>query len=81
MRNWQTQDAKARFSELIAHAVTEGPQSITRHGRSVAVVIGKAEYDRLRSSRPTLVDYLLNSSIDIDLDLERSQDHGREISL
>ena len=43
MQTWQMQAAKARFSELVKHAADSGPQEITLHGRSVAVVeIGRA---------------------------------------
>lgn len=37
---WQVQEAKNRFSEMIERAQNEGPQTITRHGRAVAQVIG-----------------------------------------
>lgn len=36
---WQVQEAKNRFSEMIERAQTEGPQTITRHGRAVAKVV------------------------------------------
>src|SRR5450631_1396516 len=36
---WQAQAAKAKFSAVIAQAERDGPQSITRHGELVAVVI------------------------------------------
>jgi prevent-host-death family protein len=38
MAVWQVQDAKARLSEVIERARTEGPQTITRHGAERAVV-------------------------------------------
>ncbi|MDO5653201.1 MAG: type II toxin-antitoxin system Phd/YefM family antitoxin [Brachymonas sp.] len=36
---WQVQEAKSRFSELLERAATEGPQTITRHGKPVAQVV------------------------------------------
>jgi antitoxin Phd len=36
---WQVQEAKNRFSEMLERARSEGPQVITRHGRSVARVV------------------------------------------
>ena len=36
---WQLQEAKNRFSEVINAAEHEGPQTITRHGKPVAVVV------------------------------------------
>jgi len=47
---WQVQEAKQRLSEVLRQAETDGDQTITRHGEPVAVVVGIAEYRRLRSS-------------------------------
>jgi prevent-host-death family protein len=43
-RVWPLQEAKAKFSELVRLAQTEGPQTVTVHGK-VAVTITKAEQD------------------------------------
>jgi prevent-host-death family protein len=40
------QEAKARLSELIRRARTEGPQTITVHGEEVAVVQDSETYRR-----------------------------------
>jgi prevent-host-death family protein len=48
--HWQRQEAKQHFSELIRSVETEGPQVVTRHGEEVAVVVGIAEYRRLRGA-------------------------------
>lgn len=37
--SWQIQEAKSRFSELIGLSLTQGPQTITRHGRAVAQIV------------------------------------------
>ena len=42
MRIWQMQEAKARLSEVVKRAEADGPQDITLHGRSVAVVLSRA---------------------------------------
>jgi prevent-host-death family protein len=39
-RKWPLQEAKAKFSELVRRAQTEGPQTVTVHGQP-AVVISK----------------------------------------
>jgi prevent-host-death family protein len=36
---WQLQEAKNRLSEVIHAAQNQGPQTITRHGEPVAMVI------------------------------------------
>ena len=44
---WKLQDAKARFSELVRAARTQGPQHVTVHGRDAVVVLSAEEYARL----------------------------------
>ena len=41
MHAWQMQEAKARLSEVVKCAEREGPQNITVHGQSVAVVVSR----------------------------------------
>ena len=52
VRTWQVQDAKTRLSEVIERARSEGPQSITRHGKERAVVLSIEEYRLLVAQRP-----------------------------
>src|SRR5438270_13746943 len=49
---WALQDAKARFSEVVRKAKTEGPQRITVHGREEVVVVSVEEYRRVKG-QPT----------------------------
>jgi prevent-host-death family protein len=46
--HWALQDAKARFSEVVRKAKTEGPQKITVHGREEVVVVSVEEYQRAK---------------------------------
>lgn len=82
---WQLQAAKARFSELFELARTVGPQRVTRRGRDAVVVISTEEYERLTNRRQpphSLYELIASSPMKgEDLDLERSQDLGRDISL
>jgi prevent-host-death family protein len=76
---WQVQDAKQRFSELLRVAHVEGPQFVTRHGREVAVVIDIAQYRHLKGDVADFKNYLtIGPSFD-DLDLARSADSPRSI--
>jgi prevent-host-death family protein len=60
MGNWQVQDAKARFSELLETALRKGPQIVTRRGVAAAVLVPIEEWRRMQqSSRPTLKELLL----------------------
>ncbi|MBJ6723336.1 type II toxin-antitoxin system Phd/YefM family antitoxin [Geomesophilobacter sediminis] len=46
--HWRLQNAKARFSELVRRAKSEGPQHVSVHGRDEVVVISEEEYQRLQ---------------------------------
>lgn len=43
---WQLQEAKNRLSEVVARALSDGPQTITRHGRAAVVVVAAEQYAR-----------------------------------
>lgn len=49
--HWLLQDAKARFSELVRRARSEGPQHVTVHGRDEVVVVSAEEFRRLKGDR------------------------------
>ena len=48
---WTVTEAKARFSELIDRAQSEGPQTITRKGHRAVVVVSAEEWER-KTKRP-----------------------------
>lgn len=60
---WQLQEAKARFSEVVRRAKEEGPQHVTVHGREEVVIVGADEFRRLSGERSgeALVDALQKS--------------------
>lgn len=82
MQSWQMQNAKARFSELVKHAAQEGPQDITLHGKSVAVVVSRELFDRLSGNEQSLVDFMRASPLSDDDEIlfERSRSLPREIT-
>jgi prevent-host-death family protein len=45
---WIFQEAKARLSEVVRRARSEGPQHVTVRGRDGVVVIAEAEFRRLK---------------------------------
>ena len=47
MAQWQTAEARQRFSELVEPAKGQGPQRVMRHKAAVAVVIAPADDRRL----------------------------------
>ena len=75
------QDAKTRFSELIERARSEGPQSITRHGKERAVVLSIEEYRLLAAHRPDFKSYLLGGPKVDNFSVERDQDNGRDVEI
>ncbi len=82
MRQWQLQEAKARFSELIRLAQGEGPQEITLHGEPAAVVVSKATFERLKRRKPSLTAFLRASPLaGLDLDVERDKSPPRDVTV
>ena len=84
MQTWQMQEAKARFSELVKRAELDGPQDITLHGRSVAVVLSRTAFERLSGQTVSLVDFMQASplaGLDDELVFERDASLTREIPL
>ena len=82
MAKWQLQEAKSKFSEVVRHARSEGPQVITVRGAAVAVLISRAEYARLTNPKPGFVEFMRGSPMaGLALDIERQPDLTREIAL
>ncbi len=82
MHTWQMQEAKAKLSEVVKCAEKEGPQEITLHGQSVAIVISRNLYDRLAGTGQSLVEFMRSSPLyeNDDVTLIRDQSTTREIS-
>lgn len=81
---WALQDAKARLSEVVRLALSEGPQHVTVRGRPALVLLSEAEYATLlgRKRRKPLADLLRASPVaGSQLDLTRSRDTGRKVKL
>lgn len=84
MQAWQMQEAKARLSEVVKRAEVDGPQGITLHGRSVAVVLSHAAFERLSGQRASLLDFMQASplaGLDDALVFERDASLTREPAL
>jgi len=82
MKRWQLQEAKNRLSVVVKRSQSEGPQAITVRGRDAVVVISVEEFEELTRPKRNLVQFFRESPLcDVDLDLERDEDIGREIQL
>lgn len=76
MDKWQIQEAKARLSEVVKKAGTDGPQEITLHGRPVAVVLSREDFDRLTGGSQSLADFMRRSPLHGLDDLEFPRDRS-----
>jgi prevent-host-death family protein len=79
MQTWQIQDAKARMSELVKFSQVE-PQSITHHGKSVAVVVSRDTFERLSHNNESLVSFMKKSPFyGDDIEFGRDQSLTRDV--
>lgn len=81
---WRLQDAKARLSELVRLAHSEGPQHVTLHGRDAVVVVDAEEFLRLKGERTgqLLIDALQASPHrDVEIAPHRSAIPVRNVDL
>ena len=81
-QTWSVADAKARLSELLDHAINDGPQAITRRGQEIAVVVSIEEWRRKTTRSGSLAEFLASSPLrDSDLDVERIDAPPRNVAL
>ena len=82
MRQWQLQEAKAKFSEVVKLANREGPQEITVRGQPTAILISLEDFKKIKEKKPSLVSLMRSSPLaGINLDLQRDQSLARDIKL
>lgn len=60
---WTVAEAKAKFSELIEKAHSEGPQKITKHGRTTAVIVAAEDWERKDRRQGSLAEFLSASPL------------------
>ena len=80
--NWTVAEAKSKFSEIIERAISEGPQTITRRGRTAAIVVGAEEWQRKTKRAGNLAEFFAGSPLRASgLKVRRSKSPPRKISL
>lgn len=81
-RGWKLEDAKARFSEVVRLARSEGPQRVSVRGKDAVVVMSIEELERLSPKVPRvpLLQFLEGLHLD-GLEVARERDHGRDVDL
>ena len=82
-RGWKLEDAKARFSEVVRRARSEGPQRVTVRGRDAVVVISTEELEQLLRRRTRSLPFVqfMESLYVEGLELDHEPDHGRDAEL
>lgn len=60
---WTVAEAKAKFSEVLERAQSEGPQRITRHGRTTAMVVAASEWKRKTKRKGNLAEFFAASPL------------------
>jgi prevent-host-death family protein len=80
--SWKLEDAKARFSEVVRLARSEGPQKVTVRGKDSVVIISTEELARLTRAAPkeSFLDFMEGLALS-ELDLDRDEDRGRDVTL
>lgn len=79
---WTVAEAKAKFSEVIDRAHSEGPQTITRNGHKAVVVVDAEEWQRKTRRVGTLADFFASSPLHgSGLKLRRPKGRVRKIDL
>jgi prevent-host-death family protein len=79
---WPVATAKARLSEVIDQVLSQGPQTITRNGRPVAVLVSVEEWERKTKRKGNLAEFFAASPLrNSGLRIERAKDAPREIDL
>jgi prevent-host-death family protein len=83
--NWQLQDAKARFSEVVKRAREQGPQHVSVRGEPAVVLVSEEEFATLTSRHRSIVDHILDGAPWpddlVDAINARSRDTGRDVVL
>ncbi|MGH9436126.1 MAG: type II toxin-antitoxin system Phd/YefM family antitoxin [Terriglobia bacterium] len=82
MHTWTVAEAKAKFSEVIDRARSAGPQTITRHGRTAAVVVATEEWERTTRRKGSLAEFFASSPLRRSgLKVERPRGRLRKVAL
>ena len=79
---WTVAEAKAKFSEVLDRAMTQGPQTITRKGRRAAVIVGAEEWERKTARTGNLAEFFAASPLHgSGLRVRRVKDRPRKLHL
>jgi antitoxin Phd len=72
MKEWQLQEAKSKFSEVVTGALAGQEQVVTKRGEKAVVVVAYEKYQKLVHGQKTLLE-VFSSAPDIELNIERDK--------
>ncbi len=79
---WTLAEAKAKFSRVVDQARSQGPQTITRHGRSAVVLVAAEEWERKTKRAGNLAEFFAGSPLRASgLKVKRVKDRPRKLEL
>lgn len=79
---WTVAEAKAKFSKLVDDAHSKGPQTITKHGRSAAVIVSPDEWEKKTKRTGNLAEFFAASPLrNSKMDVKRRKDKPRKVDL
>lgn len=80
--SWSVAEAKAKLSQVIEKAQSDGPQTITRNGRKAVVVVSADEWERKTKRKGTLAEFLLSSPLrGSGIEVKRLKGNLRKVDL
>ena len=80
--SWTIAEAKAKFSEVVEKAQSNGPQTITRRGRTAVVVVAAEEWDRKTKRTGNLAEFFASSPLrGSGIKIARRKDKARKLDL
>jgi prevent-host-death family protein len=79
---WTVAEAKAKFSEVIDRTLSQGPQVITRSGRTTVVIVSADEWERKTKRVGNLAEFFAASPLrGSGIKVRRSKDRQRKVDL
>jgi len=82
IESWTVAEAKAKFSELVDKARSDGPQMITKHGRTAAILVSAEEWERKTHRPGNLAEFFAESPLrGSGLKAPRVKDAPRKVEL
>jgi prevent-host-death family protein len=79
-QTWTVAQARAKLSEVIDKAQSDGPQMVTRNGRPTAVIVAAEEWERKTKRKNSLAEFFAASPLrGSGVQIKRLRGHLRKI--